>query len=117
MDADRGTWRRWVYRSLAALGIVALAAIIGLMVWEPFVARPAAPITGRAYKAEIIRDEWGVPHIYGKTDADAVFYYRVRAMDSCGTATYPSPWSGVAQVLALPKGMATPGTVMSCGRI
>src|SRR3569833_359696 len=30
------------------------------------------------YKAEaqrvtIIRDNWGVPHIYGKTDADAVF--------------------------------------------
>ena len=73
MDADRGTWRRWVYRSLAALGIVALAAIIGLMVWEPFVARPAAPITGRAYKAEIIRDEWGVPHIYGKTDADVAY--------------------------------------------
>ena len=21
----------------------------------------------------IIRDEWGIPHIYGKTDADAVF--------------------------------------------
>ncbi|WP_083495308.1 acylase [Tsuneonella troitsensis] len=73
MDADRGTWRRWVYRSLAALGIVALAAMIGLMVWEPFVARPAAPITGRAYKAEIIRDEWGVPHIYGKTDADVAY--------------------------------------------
>lgn len=73
MDADRGTWRRWVYRSLAALGIVALAAIIGLMVWEPFVARPAAPITGWAYKAEIIRDEWGVPHIYGKTDADVAY--------------------------------------------
>ena len=73
MDADRGTWRRWVYRSLAALGIVALAAMIGLMVWEPFVARPAAPITGWAYKAEIIRDEWGVPHIYGKTDADVAY--------------------------------------------
>lgn len=73
MDADRGTWRRWVYRSLAALGIVALAAIIGLMVWEPFVARPAAPITARAYKADIVRDEWGVPHIYGKTDADVAY--------------------------------------------
>lgn len=73
MDADRGTWRRWVFCSLAALGMVALAAIIGLMVWEPFVARPAAPITAWAYKAEIIRDEWGVPHIYGKTDADVAY--------------------------------------------
>jgi acyl-homoserine lactone acylase PvdQ len=27
----------------------------------------------RAQKVTIIRDTWGVPHIYGKTDADAVF--------------------------------------------
>ena len=25
------------------------------------------------YKAEITRDIWGVPHVYGKTDADAAF--------------------------------------------
>ena len=24
-------------------------------------------------QTKIIRDEWGIPHIYGKTDADAVF--------------------------------------------
>ena len=28
---------------------------------------------GRAAATEIIRDNWGIPHIYGKTDADAVF--------------------------------------------
>ena len=27
----------------------------------------------RAQNTEIIRDDFGVPHIYGKTDADAVF--------------------------------------------
>lgn len=27
----------------------------------------------QAQKVTIIRDQWGVPHIYGKTDADAVF--------------------------------------------
>jgi len=27
----------------------------------------------RAARTEIVRDKWGVPHIYGKTDADAVF--------------------------------------------
>src|SRR5450432_1534779 len=26
-----------------------------------------------AKKVTIIRDNWGIPHIYGKTDADAVF--------------------------------------------
>jgi acyl-homoserine lactone acylase PvdQ len=29
--------------------------------------------TARAQQVTIIRDKWGVPHIYGKTDADAVF--------------------------------------------
>src|SRR5678810_1293329 len=27
----------------------------------------------QAQRVTIIRDNWGVPHIYGKTDADAVF--------------------------------------------
>lgn len=27
----------------------------------------------RAQNTEIIRDQWGVPHVYGKSDADAVF--------------------------------------------
>ena len=26
-----------------------------------------------SYKAQITRDVWGVPHVYGKTDADAAF--------------------------------------------
>ena len=26
-----------------------------------------------AKQTKIIRDEWGIPHVYGKTDADAVF--------------------------------------------
>ena len=27
----------------------------------------------RANNITIIRDNWGIPHVYGKTDADAVF--------------------------------------------
>src|SRR5690348_18358261 len=27
----------------------------------------------QAQKVTIIRDDWGIPHIYGKTDADVVF--------------------------------------------
>ena len=30
-------------------------------------------IEDRAYKATITRDIWGVPHVFGKTDADAAF--------------------------------------------
>jgi acyl-homoserine-lactone acylase len=32
-----------------------------------------ARLEARAERVEIIRDDWGVPHIYGPTDADAVF--------------------------------------------
>lgn len=31
------------------------------------------PLAARAERVEIIRDDYGVPHIYAKTDADAVF--------------------------------------------
>ncbi|MDJ0910807.1 MAG: penicillin acylase family protein, partial [Woeseiaceae bacterium] len=30
-------------------------------------------LSGIAERVEIIRDDYGVPHIYGETDADAVF--------------------------------------------
>ncbi|MEM6771604.1 MAG: penicillin acylase family protein, partial [Bacteroidota bacterium] len=33
----------------------------------------AERIAARVANVEIIRDDFGVPHIYGKTDADAVF--------------------------------------------
>jgi acyl-homoserine-lactone acylase len=63
----------WVKRGAFALvGIVVLAVAV-LASWEPFLAAQAASVPGRTYRAEIIRDEYGVPHIYGKTDADAAY--------------------------------------------
>src|SRR5215467_8374107 len=35
--------------------------------------KTAAALEQDARKVTIIRDDWGVPHAYGKTDADAVF--------------------------------------------
>ena len=64
-------------KSLKRLGIgliiiVALIAI-GLMVWEPLsIGDPAPPPEG-SYEARIVRDEFGVPHIFGKTDADVAY--------------------------------------------
>ncbi|MGB3378269.1 acylase [Allopontixanthobacter sediminis] len=62
---------------LARLGWVVLSLLvvmlIGLMTWEPlFATRGTAP-KATDYRAEIIRDEFGVPHIYGDTDADVAF--------------------------------------------
>ena len=33
----------------------------------------ASRLEKQAQKVEIIRDKWGIAHVYGKTDADAVF--------------------------------------------
>lgn len=56
-------------------GVLALvlAVLVGLMTWEPFAATRAAPPPARAYRAEITRDEFGVPHIHGHTDADVAY--------------------------------------------
>lgn len=65
---------KWVKRGAFALLAVFVLAVAGLATWEPFMATAAAPPAGgRTYSAEIIRDEWGVPHISGKTDADTAF--------------------------------------------
>lgn len=64
---------KWFARiGLAVLALVAVVAV-GLMVWEPFAVSPGTPPPARAYRAEIVRDEWGVPHIYGRTDADVAY--------------------------------------------
>lgn len=57
----------------AGVVVLLLLAFIALASWEPFAAaRPAPPPPG-AYRAEIIRDEFGVPHIYGRRDADVAY--------------------------------------------
>jgi acyl-homoserine-lactone acylase len=40
---------------------------------QPFSATEISRYTTQSKNITIIRDNWGVPHIYGKTDADAVF--------------------------------------------
>ncbi|MGH7492578.1 MAG: acylase [bacterium] len=55
--------------------IIALAALAGALF---FYSRRPAPLpelarTPRAYDVRILRDEWGVPHIFGKTDADVAY--------------------------------------------
>ncbi len=40
---------------------------------QPFSATEIARWQKQSQNITIIRDNWGIPHIYGKTDADAVF--------------------------------------------
>ena len=60
--------------NLKSVVVVALIFLVSACVSPPppFVSE-IDRLTARAEQVEIIRDDFGVPHIYGKTDADAVF--------------------------------------------
>ena len=40
---------------------------------QPFSAKEIKKWKDRSKQVEIVRDNWGIPHVYGQTDADAVF--------------------------------------------
>ena len=64
-------WIRWAF----ALLVLVLGAVFWLL-WSPL---PGHPDTGpyfeaaKAYDVEILRDRWGVPHVFGVRDTDAAF--------------------------------------------
>ena len=66
-------FRKWLARGAFGLIILLIVASVGLATWEPFFAEKGEAPPADQYRAEIIRDDFGVPHVYGKTDADAVF--------------------------------------------
>ena len=58
---------------LIGLGLLVILVAIGLAVWEPLTAmRAVAPPTHK-YDTVIVRDTWGTPHIFGKTDPDVAY--------------------------------------------
>ena len=64
---------KWIKRAgLALLAVIAISAA-GLAVWEPIAATAQTAPVKRTYAVEIVRDEFGVPHINGKTDADVAY--------------------------------------------
>ncbi|MBP6441069.1 MAG: acylase [Sphingorhabdus sp.] len=60
--------RKFLWASLALVGVVAGAGAL----WEPLAAT-GYEMPKRSYDVEIVRDEFGVPHINGKTDADTAY--------------------------------------------
>ncbi|MEQ8412698.1 MAG: acylase [Erythrobacter sp.] len=64
---------KWLKRGGLALAAIIVLAFVVLATWEPFFARETVAPPERVYTAEIVRDEYGVPHILGKTDADVAF--------------------------------------------
>ncbi len=65
--------RRWFKR--IGLGLFVLVAIIaiGLAVWEPLSARAPVAVAYTPTDVRIARDSYGVPHIFGETDADVAY--------------------------------------------
>jgi len=82
-------------------------AILGTMGGLLYLQTPCPPKpdaqTTRAiaakYDARIIRDEWGVPHIFGKTDADASFGF--------GYAHAEDDWKHIQESLMGARGMTS----------
>jgi acyl-homoserine lactone acylase PvdQ len=62
---------------LFALAGIAWTPPFGVAQDKPFDKRPspdgAAAWERQAQNVTIVRDDWGIPHVYGKTDADTVF--------------------------------------------
>jgi acyl-homoserine-lactone acylase len=50
-----------------------LLLLSGSLTAQPFTRTEINSWQKQANRVTIIRDEWGIPHVYGKTDADAVF--------------------------------------------
>ncbi|MEX0341468.1 MAG: penicillin acylase family protein, partial [Erythrobacter sp.] len=65
---------RWLGRIGFALLVIVLVVFVGLASWEPFFAkRSDVARSSESFTAEIIRDEFGVPHIYGERDRDVAY--------------------------------------------
>lgn len=53
--------------------IIFLLLVSGTLGAQPFTTAEITRWQKQAKDVTIIRDQWGIPHVYGKTDADAVF--------------------------------------------
>jgi penicillin amidase/acyl-homoserine-lactone acylase len=65
-------------KAFGIISIVALIIITGSMVftWSPLNDNPSPEVLSsqaKQYNVEILRDNWGVPHIFGDRDTDTIF--------------------------------------------
>ncbi|MES2754626.1 MAG: penicillin acylase family protein [Pseudomonadota bacterium] len=80
---------------LGVVGLLILIAI-GLAVWEPLAASQSAGPPPYRYDTRIVRDDWGVPHVFGTTDADVAY--------GIGFAHSEDDFATIAEVLAMTRG-------------
>jgi acyl-homoserine-lactone acylase len=89
---------KWIKRAGLALLLLLVVVCVGLAVWEPMAATAQKAPTLLKYDVEIARDEFGVPHINGKTDADVAYGLAfAHSEDDFGT---------IQEVVAMTRGRA-----------
>ena len=93
---------RRIFLGLLVLVVVAAAA---LAIWEPLTAKPPAAPTFKPTDVQIARDKFGVPHIFGKTDADVAY--------GIAFAHAEDDFSTLQEVLAMTRGRA--GAMLGAG--
>lgn len=70
----RSLWQKRAFR--IAVGVVALTGLYRLArkpLLLPSPPKPDAETFAQAQRVRIVRDTWGVPHVFGTSDADAAF--------------------------------------------
>jgi acyl-homoserine-lactone acylase len=65
--------RRGLKRAAIGLLLLVLLILAALLIWERTGIERAEPPSARAYDVTIVRDKFGVPHIFGARDADAAY--------------------------------------------
>ncbi len=88
--------RVWLKRIGIALVSMLVVVAIGLAVWEPLTARAPVAVAYTPTDVRIARDAYGVPHIFGRTDADVAY--------GVAYAHAEDDFSTLQEVLAMTRG-------------
>ncbi len=91
--------KKYLYGAATLITVGLVGAAIYLRTPSvPAYSATTAKAVAASYDARIIRDKFGVPHVYGKTDADASFGF--------GYAHAEDDWATIQDVLIAARGMS-----------
>ncbi len=63
---------KWLRAALSVLAVLAVV-FVGLASWDNLSAEASVPDVVVVHDMKIVRDRFGVPHVFGKTDADVAY--------------------------------------------
>ena len=62
-----------MWKRIVAIFLIVLLAAAAYVFWPESANLEDLAASGAAYDVRILRDDWGVPHIFGETDADVAY--------------------------------------------